>query len=114
MSPFVQNLFAQEELEGHSSDVLLLILGCLRWVLSALYKALDIVIPRPVAYLCFDIHAFFHAHIVCWNVSSFDPQWSHIIPLSQLDQACQCGERINEVIVSSWGVCEGDILEFGN
>ena len=87
MSPFVQDLSAQEELEGHSPDVLLLILDRLRWVLFALYKALDIVIPRSVVYLCFNIHAFFHAHTVCWNVLSFDLQWSHIVPLSQLDQA---------------------------
>ena len=80
MRPFVQDLSAQEESEGHSSDVLLLILGRLRWVLSVLYKMLDIVIPRLVVYLCLDIHAFLHAHTVCWDVYSFDPQWSHIIP----------------------------------
>ena len=81
VSPLVQNLSTQEELEGHSSDVLLFIFGCLRWVLSALCEALDIVIPRLVIYLCFDIHTFFHAYTLCWDVSSLNPQWSHIIPL---------------------------------
>ena len=81
VSPLVQNLSAQEELEGHCSDVFLLIFGRLRWVLSILYEALDIVIPRLVIYLYFDIHAFFHAHIICWDVSRLDPQWLHIIPL---------------------------------
>ena len=50
MSPFVQNLFAQEELEGHPSDVLLLIFGRPWWILSVLDEALDIVIPRLVVY----------------------------------------------------------------
>ena len=65
VSLFVQDLSAQEELKGHSSDVLLFILSRLRWVLPALYKALDIVIPRPVVYLYFNIHALFHTHTVC-------------------------------------------------
>ena len=80
MSLLVQNLSAQEELKSHSSDVLLLIFGCLRWILSVLDEALDIVIPRLVVYLCFDIHALFHAHTVCRDISSLDPQWSYIIP----------------------------------
>ena len=111
MSPFVQNLSAQEELESHPSDVLLLIFSRPWWILSVLDEALDIIIPRLVVYLCLNVHALFHAHTVCWNVSSLDPQWSHIIPFYKLDQARQCGECIGKVIVSSWGVCEGDILE---
>ena len=111
MSLFVQNLSAQEELEGHPSNVLFLIFGRPWWILSVLDETLDIVIPRLVVYLCFDIHALSHAHTVCRNISSLDPQWSHIIPFYYLDQACQCGERISKVIVSSWGVSEGDILE---
>ena len=81
MSPFVQHLSTQEELKSHPPDVLLLIFGCPWWVLSVLYKALDIVIPRLVVYLCLDIHALFHAHTVRWNVSSLYSQRSHIIPL---------------------------------
>ena len=72
MSPFVQNLSAQEELESHPSDVLLLIFGRPWWILSVSDEALDIVIPRLVVYLCFDIHALFHAHIVCRDISSLD------------------------------------------
>jgi hypothetical protein len=80
MSPLIQNLSAQEELESHSSDVLLLIFGRPRWILPVLDEALNIVIPRLVVYLHLDIHAFFYAHAVCRDISSLDPQWSHIIP----------------------------------
>ena len=48
MSPFVQDLSTQEELESHPSDVLLLIFGRPWWILSVLDEALDIVIPRLV------------------------------------------------------------------
>ena len=80
MSSFVQNLSAQEELESHPSDVLLLVFGSPWWILSVLDEALDIVIPRLVVYLCLDIHTFLHAHTVCRDISSLDSQWSHIIP----------------------------------
>ena len=72
MSSLVQNLSGQEELESHPSDALLLIYGRPWWILSVLYEALDIVIPRLVVYLCLDIHTFLHAHTVCWDISSLD------------------------------------------
>ena len=79
MSPLVQNLSAQEELKSHPSDVLLSFsVACGGY--SVLDEALDIVIPRLVVYLCFDIHALLHAHTVCQDILSLDPQWSHVIP----------------------------------
>uniref|UniRef100_A0A2N9IMB9 Uncharacterized protein n=1 Tax=Fagus sylvatica TaxID=28930 RepID=A0A2N9IMB9_FAGSY len=81
MSSLVQNLSAHCQ-PIQSSDVLLLIFGRSRdGYSSVLDEALDIVIPRLIVYLCFDVHAFFYAHTMYRDVSLvWDPDFLLILP----------------------------------